>query len=540
MKDVAALFLQRVQSGLARASLSKCSGWAEMYRVMPSGPWRFDRYPWLREMMDSEATHCVGQKSAQMGYTECVLNKTFHTIDIKGLDCLYVLPARTPDASDFSASRFDAALELSPHLSKLFSDVKNVGHKRAGSANLYVRGSRSRAGLKSIPASFIVFDEMDEMDQENIPLALERASGQLLKQIWQISTPTVEDVGINVPFKKSTMEHFMFRCPSCSKLIDLTFPESVVICEDKPKESHLKCKYCQAKLTHETKVDWLKDGKWVPTRTDTDVRGFYVNQLYSTTVTPEELTASVLRAAYSAADEQELYNSKLGLPHSPKGSIITEDQVIACKGGHTQLERAPNYGIVCMGVDVGKLLHVEISAYIYPQVYNSSLDMNTQCDCKVIKICTVKEFEELDYLMKQFGVQMCVIDIHPERRKAYEFACRNYGRVFMCYYPEGLAGKQLSKNDNELSVGVDRTSWLDSSLGRFQLKTIQLPLDTPIDYIIQVRSQRRILKKDVNGNPIARYVTGDGVADHYGHARNYCEIALPLATENAQARSVQL
>ncbi len=35
----------------------------------------------------------VGKKSAQMGYTETVLNLTFFKIDIERIDCLYVLPA---------------------------------------------------------------------------------------------------------------------------------------------------------------------------------------------------------------------------------------------------------------------------------------------------------------------------------------------------------------------------------------------------------------------------------------------------------------
>jgi phage terminase large subunit GpA-like protein len=132
-------------------------------------------------MHDSEAELNVGQKSAQMGYTETVLNITFYNIDVRNIDCLYVLPAKTPDASDFSAARFDPALELSPHLSKIFSEVKNVGHKRAGTTNLYIRGSRSRAGLKSVPVGFIVLDELDEMTQENVRWLLkERRSGQLV------------------------------------------------------------------------------------------------------------------------------------------------------------------------------------------------------------------------------------------------------------------------------------------------------------------------------------------------------------------------
>jgi len=48
--------------------------------------------------MDSDAETNVGMKAAQVGFTEAVLNKSFFTVDVKGTDCLYILPAKIPDA----------------------------------------------------------------------------------------------------------------------------------------------------------------------------------------------------------------------------------------------------------------------------------------------------------------------------------------------------------------------------------------------------------------------------------------------------------
>ena len=92
-------------------------------------------------MHDAEERKIVGQKAAQMGYTEWAMNMTFFHMDVKGQDVLYVLPS-SDDASDFSAARFDPALEDSEHLRNLFSNVNNVGLKRAGHSTLYVRGSK--------------------------------------------------------------------------------------------------------------------------------------------------------------------------------------------------------------------------------------------------------------------------------------------------------------------------------------------------------------------------------------------------------------
>src|SRR4051812_7917027 len=109
--ELARMIAERVSAGLKRKSVVSCSKWAEAYRVMGGdnfpGPWRFKYHPWLRGMHDSEAERNVGQKAAQMGYSEVVLNRTFYTLDVRRADCMYVLPSSKPDASRFSAGRFN-------------------------------------------------------------------------------------------------------------------------------------------------------------------------------------------------------------------------------------------------------------------------------------------------------------------------------------------------------------------------------------------------------------------------------------------------
>ena len=169
MHDLAKIIAEKVSSGLKRKSVTSCSRWACAYRVMGNpfpGLWSFKYHPWLKGMMDSESQVNVGQKSAQMGFTEVSLNICFYNLD-RGIDCLYVLPSQKPDAEQFTASRFNPAINLSPYLEKMFSDVNNTGHKRAGNCNLFIRGSKSRSQLKSIPVGLIVADEIEEFEQEN-------------------------------------------------------------------------------------------------------------------------------------------------------------------------------------------------------------------------------------------------------------------------------------------------------------------------------------------------------------------------------------
>lgn len=486
-------------------------------------------------MHNTRVEFCVGQKSAQMGYTETMLNITFYNIDILRSDCLYVLPAKTPDASDFSASRFDSALELSPHLTNLFSEVKNVGHKRAGAVNLYVRGTNSRGGMKGLPVGLIVFDELDEMNQANVILGESRVDGQPVWQIWKISTPTVPDHGINKEFLLSTQEFFYFKCPRCGRRTEFIFPECLVItAEDrldpKIKESYYICQECKGTLLEAEKPDFLSKGIWEPKK-QSDKRGFHVNQLYSYTIKPHQLASKYLASLVDKTEEQEFFNSKLGLPHVPEGARVTDNEIKRCIEDYSKVSSfSPSDTLVTMGVDQGRWLHYEIAAWKFPKFGN---DLNMTAECKVLTEGKVIDFSELGQLMRQFQITFCVIDAQPERRLAYEFACNFYGHVKLCFYSTGVHGRMIKINEDEdlHELSVDRTAWLDVALNRFHTNTIALPRDVSLEYQTHIKKLIRRYTKDKHGNPVGSYITtGDG-QDHLAHARCYNEIALPCAAQ---------
>ena len=531
------LFRDTVTAGLKRQSITTPSKWARNYRIMPApfpGKWTPGPAPWTLGMHDSEAMLNVGQKAAQLGYTETLLNITFFKIDIEHKDCLYILPSKTPDASEFSAARFDIALELSPHLTNLFSNVKNVGHKRAGAANLYIRGSNSRSGLKSIPVGFIAMDEVDEMNQDNIPLAEERTSGQPESQIWKISTPTIPNIKINAAYQATTQEHYVFKCIHCSQRIELTWPESIVMTaehKDDPniKNSYLICTKCKGVLPHETKRDWLSvdNAEWVPFGDPNhDARGFYINQLYSIASQPWKIVKKYFEGLIDKPSEQEFFNSKMGLPHIVEGAKITDSEIKNAYYSRSKNDPPPSNKIVTMGVDQGRWLHYEIDAWTFPKLGN---DLNMVAECEVLTEGKCVDFNELHALMKQWQVIKCVIDAQPDRRMAYEFACNFYGHVELCFYGRGQQKKTITIAPDADShvITVDRTSWLDVALNRFRTKTIRIPQDTSQEYIDHVQSLVRHYQKDSYGNPISLYVNIG--PDHFGHARCYAEIALPLA-----------
>jgi hypothetical protein len=269
----------------------------------------------------------------------------------------------------------------------------------------------------SIPVSLLVLDELDEMAQENIPLALERLSGQIARYQLMLSTPTIPDFGINYYYNDTSKEHFFFPCPSCSRQIELTYPDNIVICgtdaaDPDTAKSHLICNRCKAVLHHEGKQQYIGKGVWVPEHPERVDRGFYINQLYAMHLHPQVFAKAYLNSLKDPTAEQALYNAKLGLPHIVAGARITEPMVNQCIGSYRKLDfnRA---GVITMGVDVGRVLHVEIDAW-HNIGQHSGYDLNTYARPQVLTHLEVDDFEELDKLMFDMGVHFCVIDAQPE------------------------------------------------------------------------------------------------------------------------------
>jgi hypothetical protein len=536
-----------LNQGLISKTLNSCSRWVTRRRVMGEpfpGNYSFKYHPWCREVHDANASFNTVMKAAQMGLTEAAINIAFFTIDVKKRDVLYVLPT-AKNASTFSKARFNTALMHSEYLKDIFTDTNTIELKQAGGVSLYLRGSRGDSNLKSVPVSVLILDEADEMDQRAIWLALERLSGQVHKFVFSLSTPTIPRYGIHKLYLQGTQEHYYFKCPRCSRQTEFIFPECLEICgetltDPDVRKSHLKCKECKKKIEHEEKPTILKSAAWEPTvRVDEDHRSFYINQMYSYTVTPFELAQGYFRGVGDEAAMVEFHNSKQGLPYIPDGGQVTDNEIAEAVRNYFKRDQQPNVGtnrLIVMGVDQGKMNNVCVVEYLFAR-RKRGLDLNAAAFGKLLWEGKLPgdDFETLDPLMRQWQIRACVIDADPQINDARRFARRFPGYVYLCRYRRGVTGKetQLSEEDGGAPiVTVDRTNWLDASMGRFHSGRVELPADVSHEFKEHVKALVRTYEKDDQGNPKATYLsTGP---DHFAHAFNYAEIALPLAANVAK------
>lgn len=548
--DMMQEFRLQIAEGLQSQSLTNCLRWAANRRVMGgdfSGGYSTKFHPWVKEMHNSKTPFNYSMKGAQLGITEILINLAFYTIDMLRRDVLYVLPT-SRNASDFSKSRFNTALKLSPYLNGVFTDTNSIELKQAGANTLYIRGSRGDANLKSIPVSVLLLDEIDEMSQRAISLSLERLSGQLSKSVWGISTPTVPNYGIHKLFKDSTQENFCFKCPCCGRRTRLVWPDCVEIIgeglhDQRCKESFLKCKECGGKLPQESKPEWLGKAKWEVGNQNgnPDIRGFAISQLYSFTVNPGELVQAHFKGFGDEASNVEFHNSKLGQPYIGDGAKLTEEDIEACIGNHTKDDPRPIDGkrIITMGVDQGKWNYVEVTEWFFDSFTN---DLNATATAKVLY--ETKYHEEdwyiLDELMSEWQILACVIDADPQIMEARRFARRFPGFVWLSRFRRGVTAKEISITDDgdyAPIATVDRANWFSAGLGRFRKpRRIMLPRDVSLEYREHLQSPVRTYVKEgsvdektksQSDNMVAKYIsTGP---NHFALARVYSEIALPFA-----------
>lgn len=543
MHKLQAVFQDQIKAGLERKSATSPVRWAELYRVMGGelpGPWRFNKFPWLKEMHNSKAPINIGRKAAQMGFTETVLNLSFYRLDILSQDCLYILPTTKPAALNFSSSRVDSAIELSPHLSTLFSNIKNAQHKKAGTADLFIRGCRSRTDLKSDPISFLVYDELDEMSEELVSLGELRCSGQENYQIWKISTPTAPNKKIDFEYTHSTQEHFVFECPSCGKEIEFKFPESIKIYgeshrDPKCAKSHYVCYECGNILPQAAKSDYLTKGRWkVFGDPETHIRGFHINQLYSFKRTPEDIARAWLEGLIKKSAAQEFYNSRLGLPFVAEGTYVSTKQLQNLTGSYVM---GPQKGLITMGVDVGRQRHHTV---IQKWDFNSfGPDINMLAKSKILLIKAVPTWKDLAELMREYQVLMAVFDSQPEYHHTYDFAIKYAPNVKMCTYNTSRASKiRLKIPDPTIpEITAHRTLWIEAALSRLINGKTELPKDWPEEFQDNLQSIFKRYGEDQYGNEVSWYEsTGP---DHFAHALTYSEIALPLLASLRTSENIE-
>lgn len=360
----------------------------------------------------------------------------------------------------------------------------------------------------SIAADLLIFDELDEVTNNQLELADQRLNHSSLKWRYLLSTPTFDNYGIDREFRKSDQRYWNLICKNCltPNITEKLFPDCVKRISE--VKCILVCRKCDAELD-------AQYGLWIAEKQTERIRGYHLCSLYGIYTDLSELMYKFEEGRH----REEFMRSKLGMPWVSTDQRLTPELVERCC---ERYECGPmGMTHTYMGVDQrGRELHVVIRGN----------DDRTRRP-KDVLIKRVRKFEDLDVLMSEFDVDLAVVDGTPNQHSARDFCMRFPGRAYMAYYNENQRGSykwQESKTDDEdYQVTVNRTESLDAMYEEVQRREIMLPNPDNAEihsFVEQVCNLARINEVDDDGG-VKHAVYKRLGEDHYAHASNYALIA---------------
>lgn len=492
-------------------------------------PFSLDEYPWLEHIYNAIGSmpyhgRAVIKKGAQIGATEAVLNMAFYVLDGRG-SVFYALP---PGAiqGNFAHARVDPAIAASPHIAKMAEGgVGNVGLKTFSGFNLYIRSTHiakgrptSAAQLSEAPADLLIIDEYDRVPQPAVPLCRDRLGDSRIAWEVDLSTPTYPGFGIDAEYAHSDQREPQIRCASCGgwHWLDWSLVREPIADDPHPR---LICPSCHTVI--ERMGMWNERARWMARNPDSDVIGYWVPKLVSDRVSLDYLWER--SQAGRDVDRQAFWNSDMGLSYEPEGARMTRDVIAACVDP-LYADFPDRATWTAMGVDVGNVLHFWIK------------DRRPDGRERLVLAGSVPEWEHLDVLMVQYGVQRCVVDDAPELRLDRAFQARHRGKVWLAQYVDSPEADLYRWDRRRGVVKIERTKALEEAAARMGLMVDVLPQtwDSVSDIVEHLTANVKVPTERADGTMCYKYPPS-GRPDHLHHAKVYCEAALSLLPASQEA-----
>lgn len=379
MLDGGTVYKQAFLEGLRPDPDLTVSEWADQYRMLSNkasaepGPWRTDRTPYLREIMDCMSSSSTIQKvvfmaGAQLGKTEGINNVVGYMISEAPGPAMFVQPT-IEMAKRLSKQRLESLIHETPRLAEKVAPARSrdsgntLFSKEYPGGILLLTGANSATGLRSAPCRWILLDEVDafphDVDGEGDPCALaeRRASTFSRRKIILTSTPTVKDMSrIETEYLASDQRRYFVPCPHCGHMQYLQW-KNLQWRDGDSRTAAYVCESCGTHIREHYKSEMLRKGEWRATATGEDKRtaGFHLSSLYSPLgwKSWEEIVGEFLRAKNDAPLLKTFVNTVLG--------ETWEEEVGARLGADGLRERAEFYesntvpqgaSLVTAGVDV--------------------------------------------------------------------------------------------------------------------------------------------------------------------------------------------
>lgn len=347
------VLLESFFDGLRPIPRLTVSQWGNMYRMLTSassaepGPYRFERTPYLRQIMDdlgitSDMREIFVMKGAQLGFTDAGNNWIGYVMHISPGPMLLIMPTEAALKKN-SRTRIEPMIEGTPVLKERTGKkgekgtVNTILEKEFPGGFLMMVAAQSPVGLSSTPVGFIMADEVDRYPasagKEGSPVELARARQRTFsnRKLYGLSTPTIEGESIiEAEFKTGNCQYYFVPCLHCNELFRITW-DCLTWSEGRPETVRCACPTCGGlhEERHKTKMfaeeGFSVDGraKWIPTRVSDDPKkvSYHLSSLYSPAgmFSWEDAVRQFLKIENDRNKEIAFINTVLGETYKIKG-----------------------------------------------------------------------------------------------------------------------------------------------------------------------------------------------------------------------------
>jgi hypothetical protein len=414
--------------------------------------------------------YLVLEKAAQMGASELAMTQALWFCDHNPrTKVIYFMPSDEL-VRDFSHDRVKPIITASPRLQKIVGGVydekgiENVGLKHIGHSSLYMRGMFAKSKTKSIPADFILFDELDEAKRAHKQQAIERLSHSDFQWVMELSTPTLPGYGVDEEWQDTDMRYWHLAC-RCREgvVLEDTFPECV---GERGGRYFLRCPTCGKEELHPCLPATVGEYVgWVPRFPGREKRGYHLCQLFSLYIA----LAKIMKLWDSGRDREEFYNSKMGMPYAGDRMPLTLAVLRACQQESYGFRerRQEQHERLFIGADQGERLHIvvtkELAGGARKTIHLERVDIKWGQD----------PFKRLGQLIEQFNPTCTVVDAMPNSVPSREL-CSKYRNCFRCFYNDTSKDPFTFDLDNK-KVNAHRTHMLDQMVEDWKQQMYLVP-----------------------------------------------------------------
>ena len=517
-------------------------------------PWSWADHEMQIAIANDVSRRIAVRKCSQVGLSELNVQKCL-AIAAQSPDSriIFSLPNKKM-SQQFSKDRFDSAIRNSPYYSRLVRKANNSAmQKLIGTTYLYVVGTFGESEAISIPANFVINDEVDFSNQEVLGLMDSRLRHQEQDEHgdggyrFMFSTPTVEDFGIDIHYHSGDKKHYAVKCKGCGHEqvpeyeTQMVLPgfdrpigefSSIDLASDRYDldQAKLVCRHCGQCLYQNGSLFDPTRRRWIAEAPGKHISSY---QICPWDVPKFNKPKAILRQVQQYKSEESFFNFVLGLPRTTADNSFVVNEIFR-KEQRSPIEypmattNLPNDMSLVIGMDVGKTCHLVVGtptevdgrrriAVIWAVAFTSSDTKSTVDQAKEI----------FDYYQPK---HMCV-DAGPDITLVEELVKHGRGRIQAVEYARSVEGLNMyTEKDKDQSgdfyrvLRADRNKVMGKLMAEHNKGQIYYPASTSKDIFKHLKAVKRITNAKANdANEIVRYTNnGD---DHFAHAMAYMRVA---------------